>query len=123
MRPYIHICCICRYVGALTGIFSFILFLPCLFKENYGIQEKMLVKDRTEFENTVDHLRSCTNVPDMNFGEAINGSEEIITKSVSSLETASSGFGSADVESPSFADGETSKATFKCKFLTIEIYY
>ena len=77
----------------------------------------MLVKDKTEIVDTVNHLRSCTNVPDMNFGETTNAAEEIMTKSVSSLETASSGFGSADVENPSSEDGETPKTTFRCEFL------
>ena len=92
------VCCICRYVGALTGIFSFVLFLPFLFKENYGIQEKCPTKELTNVENSVNYLRSCSNVLDMNFGETNNDATNATDVSVSSLETASSGFGSGDVK-------------------------
>ena len=109
----------CRYVGALTGIFSFILFLPCLFKETYGIQEKNLIKEGNEIENSVDYLRSCSNVLDMNFGEANNAAEESLDKSVSSLDTASSGFGSADLENPCSGHGKKEKLHISSKLLEV----
>ena len=90
----------------MTGIFSFVLFLPCLFKENYGVQEKSPAKARTDIEDTINHLNSCSNVLDMKFGESNNALDEIMGKSVSSLETASSGFVSVGAENLSSEDGE-----------------
>ena len=88
----------CRYVGALTGIFSFVLFLPFLFKENYGIQENFLIKDVHNVENSVNYLRSCSNVLDMNFGETNNVEDNKTAESISSTETTSNGFGSSNAK-------------------------
>ena len=59
-----------------------------------------MIKDGNDIENSVDYLRSCSNVLDMNFGEANNAADEGLDKSVSSLDTVSSGFGSANLENP-----------------------
>ena len=88
---------------------SFVLFLPCLFKENYGIQEKSPVNARNGIEDTINHLNTSTNILDMNFSVSNNAGDEIMGKSVSSLETASSGFGSANADNLGSEDGENQK--------------
>ena len=72
------------------------MFLPFLFKENYGIQEKILIKDVHNVENSVNYLRSCSNVLDMNFGETNNVEDNKTAESISSTETTSNGFGSSN---------------------------
>ena len=83
------------------------------------MQEKSPVKVTTNIENTINHLNTCTNVLDINFGVSNNTSDEIMGKSVSSLETASSGFGSADVENLNSEDGEKQKLSLSSEFREI----
>ena len=64
-------------------------------------------------------MNSCSNVLDMKFGGSNNALDEIMGKSVSSLETASSGFGSVDAENLSSEDGEKKKLPVSCKLREI----
>ena len=55
----------------------------------------------------------------MKFGGSNNALDETMGKSVSSSETASSGFGSVDAENLSSEDGEKQKLPLSCKFREI----
>ena len=55
----------------------------------------------------------------MKFGGSNNALDEIMGKSVSSLETASSGFGSVGADNLSSEDGEKQKLPVSCKLREI----
>ena len=57
----------------------------------------------------------------MNFGEANNAADESVDKSVSSLDTASSGFGSADLENPCSGHDKKEKLPISSTLLEIAL--
>ena len=93
-----------RYVGALTGILSFILFLPFLFKENNFVHLEIINNEGANIDNrrkssAVEYLATSNNI-DLNFGEQSNTSKKEIQKTnASSRETTSSGFVSIEANS------------------------
>ena len=90
-------------MGALTGIFSFIIFLPCLFKENHFDRQTNLNIEETNNENTrrvslVEYLAESNNL-DLKLGDSNADTTDNKKDSVASRDTTSSGFVSVDTNS------------------------
>ena len=87
----------------MTGIFSFIIFLPCVFKENHFVRRANLNNEESNTENTrrssvVEYLAASNNL-DLKFGDLNADTNEKKKDSVASIDTTSSGFVSVDTKS------------------------
>ena len=87
-------------MGALTGVFSFIIFLPCVFKENHFVCHANLNIEETNNENTrrasvVEYIAASNNL-DLKFADSNADTND--KESVASRDTTSSGFVSVDTK-------------------------
>ena len=92
----------------MTGIFSFIIFLPCVFKENHFVRHGNLNNEESNTENTrrssvVEYLAASeirfSKILDLKFGDSKADTNEKKKDSVASIGTTSSGFVSVDTKS------------------------